>query len=349
VPEPPPSDLETIVDDTADSGFFASGEEIQTAAVEAEPPRRRRGLGIGAWLAIGWLLLVVGGGTLGELGALPIADPTDVIHLHTPCPRVQGRTSCLINRLGPFAERGTAHGHLLGGDSIGRDMLSRLVYGGFNSMLVATLAIGLGFVVGGALGLLAGYFGGRVDSLLSGVFNVLLSIPAILLALSLAAFLKGQQSVTGGKVQSGFFQDPKVIVILAIGVVSIPLLARITRASALSWSQREFVLAARAQGAKPLRIMWKEVLPNVLPAMLSIALLGVAVAVVAEGSLAILGAGLDPTTASWGNIIAQGRGDLESAPHIVFEPSIMIFLTVLALNFLGDVIRARGDVREAGI
>jgi peptide/nickel transport system permease protein len=131
--------------------------------------------------------------------------------------------------------------------------------------------------------------------------------------------------------------------------VSIPLLGRITRASALSWSQREFVLAARAQGAKSRRIMIREVLPNVLPAMFSIALLGIAVAIVAEGTLAILGVGVKPPTPSWGNIIALERGNLNSSPHMVFEPAILIFLTVLALNFLGDVVREQLDVREAGI
>ncbi len=140
-----------------------------------------------------------------------------------------------------------------------------------------------------------------------------------------------------------------MILIIAIGVVAIPLIGRISRASALTWSQREFVLAARAQGAKNGRIMWREVLPNVLPAMFSIALLSIAIAIVAEGALAILGVGVRPPTPSWGNIIAIDRGVLFTSPHIVFEPSILIFVTVLALNYLGDVIRAKFDVREAGI
>jgi peptide/nickel transport system permease protein len=140
-----------------------------------------------------------------------------------------------------------------------------------------------------------------------------------------------------------------VILILAIGVVSVPLLGRIVRASTLSWAQRDFVLAARAQGATPLRIMTRELLPNVWPAILSVALLGIAVAIVAEGTLAILGAGLRPETPSWGNMIAQGRNDLSRAPHIVFLPSIFIFATVVALNFLGDVMRQRGDVRGSAL
>jgi peptide/nickel transport system permease protein len=117
----------------------------------------------------------------------------------------------------------------------------------------------------------------------------------------------------------------------------------------LSWSEREFVLAARAQGAKNRRIIWREVLPNVLPSMISIALLGVAVAIVAEGTLSILGASVESDTPTWGNMIAQGRIVISTAPHIVFEPALMIFFTVLALNFLGDAIRARFDVREGGL
>ena len=168
----------------------------------------------------------------------------------------------------------------------------------------------------------------------------------MVLALALVAFLQGAADSSGG---GGRAVDPKLILILAIGIVSVPLLGRITRASALSWSQREFVLAARAQGAKPLRIMVREVLPNVLPAMFSIALLAIAIAIVAEGTLSILGVGVKPPTPSWGNIIGLDRGKLKESPHIVFLPAMLIFFTVLSLNFLGDVVRAKLDVRESAV
>ncbi len=131
--------------------------------------------------------------------------------------------------------------------------------------------------------------------------------------------------------------------------MAIPVLGRITRASTMSWSEREFVLAARAQGAKNLRIMWREVLPNVLPAMLSIGLLGIAVAIVAEGTLSILGASVQADTPTWGNMIAGGRQVIAIAPHVVFEPALMIFFTVLSLNFLGDAVLAHFDVREGAL
>ena len=331
-------------------GVVSEGGLIQTAAVETGAKRRGRGLGLGAWLAIAWLALMVGSAVLAPI--LPIGDPSEIIELHRPCPTAEvlgrQREQCNIVDRGPFADDGTAPGYLLGGDGIGRSMLARLVYGARTSLTVAAGAVAFGFVIGGVLGMLAGYFLGKVDTVISAIFNALLSIPAIILAIALAAFL---QTPSGkGNQTSASALPSQVILIIAIGIVAVPLLGRITRGSAISWSQREFVLAARAQGAKNLRIMWREVLPNVLPAMLSIALLGVAVAIVAEGSLSILGVGVRPPTPSWGNIIGIDRETfLQGAPHIVMEPALLIFFTVLALNHLGDVVRARFDVREAAI
>jgi peptide/nickel transport system permease protein len=346
-------------------------------------------LSVGAWFAIGWMVFIVLIAVLAKTGILTWGDAEESI----------GRCA----RKGPLADEGSAPGFLLGCDSNGRDMIPRLALGAWTSLLVATGAIVVGFVIGGFLGMLAGYFGGKhtkvggvivgaivgaifgviiggvffavvlgvedtlagilgaavgaalggfngyrngdLDTYLTGIFNVMLSVPAIVLALSLTAFLLGSadQAAKGGGM------PPELVLIIAIGVVSIPLVGRISRASALSWSQRDFVLAARAQGAKNGRIMVKEILPNVLPAMFSISLLGIAIAIVAEGTLAILGVGVRPPTPSWGNIIALDRGNLFKSPHIVFEASLLIFFTVLALNFLGDVVRAKFDVREGGL
>jgi peptide/nickel transport system permease protein len=221
-------------------------------------------------------------------------------------------------------------------------MAARLALGSWTSLLVSTGAIAIGFSIGGSIGLVAGYFGGKVDTVITSVFNVLLSIPAIVMALALVAFLKGDQSHSSG-------MPIELILIIAIGVVAIPLVGRISRASALSWSQREFVLAAKAQGAKHGRIMIRELLPNVAPAMLSISLLGIAVAIVAEGTLAILGVSVQPPTPSWGQIIADDRSRLATSPHILLEPALLIFFTVFALNFLGDVVRQHFDVREGAL
>jgi peptide/nickel transport system permease protein len=332
VPAPPdqPDALRDFVDEATTRGMPVDAGTIEITAVETGPEvrRRRKGLGIGAWLAIAWMAFVIGGAILAPY--LPLDDPKESI--------------TAIVRKGPFADEGTAPGHLLGGDVNGRDMLSRLLWGGRTTLVVATAAVLLGFVLGGALGLVGGYFRGRVDRVVSLVLDVFLAIPAVILALALVTILRTQPGTEGGP---GI--DPELALIIAIGVVSIPVLGRITRASTLSWSEREFVLAAKAQGAKHRRIVFREVLPNVLPAMFSIALLGIAVAIVAEGTLSILGASVEADTPTWGNMIALGRSYIDKAPHIVFEPAIMIFFTVLALNMLGDVVRSKFDVREGGL
>lgn len=314
-------------------GVAGSAGLLQVGAIEAGPESTRErgaGLGVGAWLAIGWMGFIVLIAVLAKIGILTWGDANESF------------ASCA--RKGPLANEGGASGFLLGCDSNGRDMLPRLALGAWTSLLVATGAVALGFLIGGTLGLIAGFSGGKVDTVLTGFFNVLLSVPVIIMALALVAFLQGAND-SG---QEGAL-SPEMILIIAIGVVAVPLIGRITRASSLTWAQREFVLASRAQGAKSRRIMVREVLPNVLPAMFSIALLAIGIAIVAEGALAILGVGVRPPTPSWGNMIALDRGNLFKSPHIVFEASLLIFFTVLSLNFLGDVVRARFDVREGGL
>jgi peptide/nickel transport system permease protein len=291
---------------------------IGAVTADGEARARRRGLGVGAWLSIFWLVLIIAAAVLAPI--LPLDDPNETFTEIAPSGE-------------PFTE-----GHILGGDSSGRDLLSRAVYGARNSLTVGFGAIFLGTLVGGILGLAAGYYRGRLDTFIVGLLDILLSFPALVLALSLVTVLKGRVS-------------DLLTLVVALGIISIPVLARITRGNTLVWSQREFVMAARAQGAKNRRIMIREVLPNVVPAALSIALLGVAVVIVAEAGLGTLGVGLSTQSPTWGNIINDGRGDLTSGttPHIVFVGAAMVFLTVLALNFLGDAVRAKFDVREAAI
>ena len=233
----------------------------------------------------------------------------------------------------------TQPGHLLGGDGNGRDMLARVIFGTRTSLLVSVGAVLIGLVVGGLLGLVAGYFRGRIDTVLSTLFNVLLAVPSLVLLLALVTiFASSDENASNTR--------RVIVLIVALGIISTPLLGRITRANTLAWSEREFVTASAVLGAKPWRIMLREVLPNVLPAMMSITLLGIGIAIVAEGAVSLLGLGVTDVP-SWGNMIASGRPDLARAPHIVAIPSIAIFLTVLSLNYLGDVIRARFDVRES--
>jgi peptide/nickel transport system permease protein len=233
----------------------------------------------------------------------------------------------------------------MGTDGTGQDMLSRVIWGARASLVVAVSAVLFGLIFGGILGLIAGYYRGKLDTVLVNIFNVFLAIPQLILALALVAVFASDPAVSVGK--------REFWLIISIGIVSIPIIGRITRASTLTWSQREFVLAGRSMGAKNGRIMRRDVLPNVLPAMFSIALLGIAVVIVLEGGLSILGVGIPPSTPSWGNMIAIGRNELTkvigASPQVILAPSIAIFLTVLSLNYLGDVVRARFDVREAAI
>ncbi len=293
------------------------------AVSDAEGVPKKKGWGIGAWLSVIWLVIIVGSALLAPI--LPINDPAEEV---------------ARPRLAPFQPGGP----LLGADANGRDLLARTIYGARTSLLIAVCAIGIGFVIGGFLGLLAGYFRNAAGNALVSLFDILLAIPQLVLALSLVSVLKGSPTDDSG------FRLPVVLtLIVALGIVSIPLLARITRANTLAWSQREFVMAARAQGATHWRILFREVLPNVLPAMVSIALLGMAIAIVAEGGLAILGASVEPPTATWGTMIAIGKNDLAEAPFIVWVPVFAIFMTAVALNYLGDIIRDRFDVRESAL
>ena len=296
---------------------MAAAEPAVLAAEEIETAPTRR-LGVFGWFSLTWL----GGITLLAVLApiLPLKDP-DQSYLE-------------IVRKPPIQP-----GHLLGGDGSGRDMLSRVIWGARTSLTISVSAVLLGLLVGGLLGLVAGYHRGKLDAALTTLFNVLLSMPALVLALSLVAVFASSDENTSTS-------RKLVVLIAALGIVSIPVLGRISRASTLAWSEREFVKAAEVMGAKPLRIIWREVLPNVLPAMMSIALLGMGVVIVAEGALALFGASVqgEPT---WGTMIADGRGDLRNYPHIVFIPSAALFFTVLSLNYLGDVVRARFEVRES--
>jgi peptide/nickel transport system permease protein len=306
---------EELVTDEQRSGIPLAPAQIGFAAIETGGEggkHKGKGLGFGAWVAIGWLALVVGAAVLAPI--LPIPDPNKDVFSG-------------LNRQGPSLD------HLFGVDANGRDVLARVIWGGRNSLAIGFFSIVIGFIIGGIFGLVAGYFRGKIGTALGSVTDILLAFPPLVLALAITTNLD----------RTIFY------VTLALAIVSIPVLARIARASTLSWSEREFVLAARSQGAKHGRVMLREVLPNILSAMFSIALLGIAVVIVAESGLAILGAGVKPEVVTWGNMISAGRTDLRDASHIVLAPSLIIFGVVLALNYLGDVVRAKFDVRESAL
>jgi len=313
--------------ESADTELVA--ESLGAAAAIEEPPPEvfeKPGIGVLAWLGIAWLAFVVVIAVIAPL--LPLKSPMVGDYLHP--------------KAGIFTS-----GHILGSDDSGRDVLSRVIWGARASLLIAVGSVAFGTLIGGLLGLIAGFKGGLIDTVLGAFFNIFLAFPQLVLALTLVAVLAPVKP--SGGATSGEWGHRVLVVILAVGIVSVPLLGRITRASAISWSQREFVMAARAQGATGRRVMFREVLPNVVPAMASIALLGVAIVLVLEGALAVFGVSIQEPDASWGNMIYSQLSNLNSAPSVWIVPSVLIFVSVLALNYLGDVVRARFDVRESAL
>jgi peptide/nickel transport system permease protein len=283
---------------------------VAPAAV-AEPVFVERRLGPAFWVSVGWVALVVAAALLA--GLLPLQDPLAIGH-NAP-------------RLGPTA------GHPLGTDELGRDLLARVVYGSRTSLIVGFASIAFGLLVGGAIGLVAGYYGGRLDAALNGLSTVLLAFPALIFLLTVVTFL-GQNLFD---------------VVLTLGVLSVAPIARIIRANTLVYANREFVLAARALGARNRRILVLEILPNVLPSALAFSLVAVAVVIVAEGALSFLGLSVRPPTPTWGGMIAEGGQVLAQDPLVALWPSVAMFLTVLALNFAGDRLQVYFQVREGGL
>jgi peptide/nickel transport system permease protein len=295
---------------------------IETLEAPLVPQRKKRKIGF--YFAITWMVFVVGSAVLAPV--LPLDDPI---------------SESDFSYLGASWGEG---GHPFGTDDNGRDVLSRVIWGTRASLLIAVGSILLGVLVGGIMGLVAGYRGGKTDTVFTSGFNILLAFPQLVLALTLVSVLSPNDPDNPPTYGSRIG-----VMVLAIGIVAVPVLGRITRANTLAWSQREFVMASKAQGAKGFRVMFREVLPNVLPAMLSIALLSIAVVIVIEGGLALFGLSVPNPNSSWGNMIAGQIDNIDVAPNVWQAPAIFIFLTVLSLNYLGDWVRSKFDVREAAI
>lgn len=292
-------------------GADAASGAVLGAPVPGAGHRAR--LGPVFWICFGWVLAMVLLAVLASL--LPLKNPNFQDY----------------NAVGV----GPSLHHLLGTDDLGRDLLSRIAFGSRVSLVIGFASIGLGMAVGGTLGMIAGFRGGAADTLLNAGSFVVLAFPPLLAIMVIEAFWgRSLWKLT-----------------LIFAVVAAPQLFRVVRASTLACAERDYVVAARALGATNRRIIVRELLPNVLPAAASFALIGVAVAIIVEGSLAFLGLSITLPTASLGNIISGGvqNGNLQSNPYIALWPSLYIFLLLSALNLMGDRLRSRFDVREVSI
>ena len=239
---------------------------------------------------------------------------------------------------------GTPHGcHMLGTTPDGYDILSLLANGARISMFVAVFSVGIGGALGGIIGIFAAFRKGVIDRIVVLFFNVILSIPLLVLALAFMAVF-APQSAEGGR--STFFST--LVLTTSLALVVIPQLGRIARSSALQWVNRDFVTASRSLGATNRSVLFRRVIPNVLPSMFAVGFLAIGVVIVAEGSLALLGAGI-PGGVSWGSLVALYRGELELRPYLVLTPIAVIALTVISTNKVGDIIRQSLDQRESRI
>lgn len=222
-----------------------------------------------------------------------------------------------------------SRGHLFGTDSIGRDVLSRMIYGARISLLVGFIAVGISTFIGTILGAVSGYYGGWIDSVIMRFVDIMLCFPSFFLILAVIAFL-----------------EPSIVnIMLVIGFTSWMGVARLVRAEFLRLRKLEFVMAMKSLGANNMRIIFKHILPNALAPVLVTATLGIAGAVLTESALSFLGLGVQPPTPSWGNILAEGKDNIEIAWWLSLYPGLAILITVLGYNLLGEGIRDAIDPR----
>ena len=230
-----------------------------------------------------------------------------------------------------------SHAHWLGSDELGRDILSRIIYGARISMLVGSSVVLTSLALGLIIGSIAGYYGGGIDRFVNVVLmNAFLSFPGILLAIAFVAF-----------------RGPGIVnLVLALSLGGWVGYARLVRGQVLAAREREFVEAARALGASDLRIIVRHILPNIIQPVIVQAAIGMAAAILAEATMSFLGLGVPPPTASWGAMLNDGRSHLFDAPHLVLFPACAVMLAVLSFNFIGDALRDYLDPRsriEAGL
>ena len=239
---------------------------------------------------------------------------------------------------------GPTAGHPFGTDTIGRDILARTIYGGQISLMIGLAAVVVMVIVGILVGALSGYFGGWIDALLMRFTVAVISIPSIFLLLVMAKFFGGQ--IPDLELFGRTFSGSVIVIIMIIGLTSWTYLARIVRAEFLSAKEEDFVMAARATGTPTWQIIFRHILPNSIAPIVVAATIGVANAIISESYISFLGLGVQPPTATWGNMLTGAYNYVEEAPWLWVFPGLLILLVVLSINFVGDGLRDALDPRS---
>lgn len=282
-------------------------------ALQAQAARRPRARGrarnLRIWLPAGFLVLLAAACFLWPL-IYPVPKPTG--------------GSILSSGLPPLSP-----GHIFGTDPVGNDIFSRILHGGQVSFEVGFSVTAIGLVLGGLLGMAAGYWGGAADAVIMRVLDVLIAFPALVLALAIAEGLGPS--------------EPHVI--WALSFFSVPAFGRVARGATVALRDRTFMLAARLSGTRGPRVILRHVIPNIAPQLMTFSLLGIGVAMILEGALSFLGLGIPLPEPSWGSMIAYGQQTISASPDLVLIPSAFLFATVVSLNVLGDALRERWGVR----
>ena len=334
------TDIDVLVDDNAP--VIPLIDETAPAKVRV----RKRGR-VTKWLAITWLVFII----VSAVGAESLP------YINHSCDQFDSKAECVTGTRANirYSERPPAWAlfsetpqkteparfGLMGTDKNGLDLFARSMLGARTSLTIAGLAITFGLAIGTLLGMIAGYFRGWVDVIIENLSNVLLSFPALLLAIFFVTFFNDPNTASATT-------RPLWPVVVSLVILSIPPLTRLVRANTIAYAQRDFVMAARSLGAKGSRILFKEIFPNIVPALMSFALTGLALLIVAEGALAFLGLSVEAPYPTWGLMISAGTASLrEGSWWISLMPALILFLTVLSINLLGDVLAQRFNTREA--
>ncbi len=310
---------------------------VQPGSADSGPPKRttiRQAFGampLLVKLSAMWLVFIVFGAIYAKLdvtvfnGALPLQDP-DL------------QTNNFDASTGEFGTgeklEGVSIEHWLGTDAIARDTFARIMHGGWVSLIVAGVSAAFGIIVGGLIGSLVGFVRGKTETAIMSMIDVILAFPALILLLALVSIFEVRSLL---------------LISLVIGFLSIPAYTRVARANSLAISNREFVMAARAIGTKPRSILFREIIPNVLPTLIAYAMVASAFVIVVEGALSFLGLSVQLPTSTWGNMINQARGDIKVDALQVLWPSLALSLTVLSLNQVGDFFQKRRAVRGSAL